>query len=670
MSMFSFNKKKFDLAKAYQLAEQGIENIPFVERRLWRAKAAKIALKISYVIITLFLIFLAFAIYYALAIRKTYNYAMAGKDNIENSLFFIKEKKFSDAGTYAKDARQDFSSAYAEFQKVKSAVLISQIPIIKAQLQNLNYLLYSADLLSSAVYRSVGVTDKLSGFLTSNNANYSQFSRGEKIEFLDYIYKSSGDLIDLKRDLDEAQKNLDKVRFPDWFEPLNAKVISVRENVRQARYYVTRAIPASKILPEIFGYPEKKNFLFLLQNNNELRPTGGFIGTYGIMQTDAGDITRFDTHDIYHIDMPIKDQLKVAPPSPLKQYLGVPNWYLRDSNWSPDFPSAARQALWFYQQENRLQAKPDAINSFDGVLAFTPQFITDLLAMTGPIKIGKETYTKDNFTDLLEYRVEKGYEKLGISKWQRKEVIGEISKVLKQRIFDLDSDSWPQMAYLINKNIAEKNVLVFFNNQDLQNLAQAEEMAGELRSFDGDYLMVVDSNMASLKTDAAINRQLSYTAQVAKDGVYALLNISYAHRGLMDYKTTRYRTYARIYVPAGSKLIKVSGQTEGEVLTKSEYGKTAFELFTTVEPGHISALTLLYKLPEKIKKQTDNGTYSLLVQKQPGVLNAGLTVDFQMGRAINAYSPTGFNIERSAVNTVKWSDDFLTDKLYIVQTSK
>ena len=67
----------------------------------------------------------------------------------------------------------------------------------------------------------------------------------------------------------------------------------------------------------------------------ELRPTGGFIGSYAIMTFDKGRLAEIVVNDVYTADGQLKGH--VDPPEPIRKYLGEGGWFLRDSNWDPDF---------------------------------------------------------------------------------------------------------------------------------------------------------------------------------------------------------------------------------------------------------------------------------------------------------------------------------------------
>ena len=48
--------------------------------------------------------------------------------------------------------------------------------------------------------------------------------------------------------------------------------------------------------------------------------------------------------------------MRETPPEPLKKYLRVPSWYMRDSNWSPDFAVSAMNVEKFYRLEGGKEA--------------------------------------------------------------------------------------------------------------------------------------------------------------------------------------------------------------------------------------------------------------------------------------------------------------------------
>ena len=228
------------------------------------------------------------------------------------------------------------------------------------------------------------------------------------------------------------------------------------------------------MIPKIAGYPESKTYLFLLENNTELRPTGGFIGTYGTLKVKDGEIEDFVTDNIYNLDVPAESFLNIDPPEPLKKYLKSERWFLRDSNWSPDFPATAEKALWFYEQER------GPVKNFDGVIAVTPTFIESLIELTGELTVQGITFNKENFVDTLQYQVEQGYYRQGISDSERKEIIGQLSAMLLDRLLALPQSKWDDFWTTFTNDIEHKQILIYLRDPVAQATVSQENWGGEV----------------------------------------------------------------------------------------------------------------------------------------------------------------------------------------------
>ncbi len=172
------------------------------------------------------------------------------------------------------------------------------------------------------------------------------------------------------------------------------KVLPTEERTKQ------EILTVFDIMPEILKGDEEKTYLVLFQNNLELRPGGGFIGSFGIMKIKNGKVSFVDTHDTNVFDSGISTN--IPPPYPMGELLNIKNWELRDSNWSPDFPTNAKKASEFYSLEGGKE-------ELNGVVAISTEVLTSFLEITGPIIIEgyPGEYNSENAITKLEYQVEK-----------------------------------------------------------------------------------------------------------------------------------------------------------------------------------------------------------------------------------------------------------------------
>lgn len=366
-----------------------------------------------------------------------------------------------------------------------------------------------------------------------------------------------------------------------------------------------------KFLADIFqkegGFDGEKTFLILFQNNLELRPGGGFIGSFGILKTKNGKISGIQVFDTGIFDGRIPNT--EISPAPLADFAGTDFWKLRDSNWSPDFQTNAEKAEYFYKlgqgQEN-----------FDGVIAMNTDILNSVLSLTGPVKIDDYPGEYNDQTAILqlEYQVEKGFQEQGIEKGERKNIMKELADILIAKIHNFTVSEKLALAKKMESHLKEKDIQMFFKDENLQSEVDRLGWGGKVENPSDDFLMVVDANLNSLKSDFCIRRKMDYSVDLSGDSPQAFLDITYQHTcRAKDWMTTDYRDWLRVYVPKDSYLEEANGQ-DGEVQFSDELGKKVFGMKIFVPVGQSKTITLKYRLPESVK----NNSYKLWVQKQSG----------------------------------------------------
>ncbi len=536
----------------------------------------------------------------------------------------------------SKVSRQDFAGANAEVVKIKDDINLINSRLTTAKgLRAWPYLgrqyTTAVDLAAVGKYSIQAVGPLLSfmshlfePFAGRGKISLSSITPAEKGILLSNIASREDDLKAAQDAIHRASAALDQVPDHGLIGPLQRVVRPLKQQFPLIAQALDQAIPATHLLPPILGYPQEKTYLFLLQNNTELRPSGGFIGTYGLMKVSSGEIVSLKTDNSYNLDANAKNLSTIEPPAAIKKYLKQNAWYFRDSNWSPDFPTSAAQALYFYQREG-------GTNNVDGVLAITPTTISALLKLVGPITVGKTEFNADNFVDNLQAYVDQGFKTAGQTDAQRKDIIGVMTKELVDRLMKLPVAQWKDVFLILSQQLNEKQLLLYMKDPAVQGLLVEQNWAGAINQTPAtDSLLIVDANLASLKTDLVMERSYAYHLSLDGDRPTAELTITYKHTGKFDWRTSwrisRYNTYLRVYVPAGSELVSSSGaqrqersNAAGEVTTTTELGKTVFDAFKSIEPGTTSTLKLTYRLPAGVGQHLSTQPYKLAWQKQAGM---------------------------------------------------
>lgn len=412
---------------------------------------------------------------------------------------------------------------------------------------------------------------------------------------------------------------------------------------------ITSNAVESNLIQQVLGFTKPQTYLVLFLNNTEMRPAGGFIGAYAVIRVDKGVSEILKVEGTELLDNRSPQDFSSVPPEPLQKYLPVKRWGFRDSNWSPDFASSSVKAIELFKKEKGVAAE-----DIDGVIGITPTLLEEILKISGPIKVNGQEFNAQNFTEKLEYEVEYGYAEQGLHFDDRKKVLADLTHALLARLRGDIFKHWPQYFALSQRMLAEKHILAYSNDSEIQSVLLAKGWAGEIKQTTGDYLLWADANLASLKTDKVIERELFYSFAPISTGKYAAtVKMKYVNKGSFTKFTTRYRTYARVFLPVGSQFISVSGSSTSD--QGIENGKQWFGAFIVIEPGKTGELVWQFYLAPKVAEQIKNNSYNLLVQKQAGIIASALTLDLDFGKnvvsAVPGESPENFGDTKYSLYT-------------------
>ncbi len=353
---------------------------------------------------------------------------------------------------------------------------------------------------------------------------------------------------------------------------------------------------------------QTKTFLLLFQNDMELRPAGGYLGSFGIIKIKNGELIFGEAHDSNMFDERIQD--KIQPPYPMDQLLKIDRWGLRDSNWFPNFPDTAKKAEEFYKIGKGKE-------NFDGVIAINTKVLNSILEITGPITIEgfSQEFNSGNAVLEIEYEVEKGYDSKNLNVSERKNLIKKMMAVLIDKTKVLDWKSKLNLIKTLEKDLNQKNIQLSFKDEKLQEKIDAIGWSGKIiSSWNDDYLMLVDANLGALKSNRVINYSLNYQINLSKEKPEGILLVKITHQGKeKDWITKDYQGYLRVYAPREAWLLNLNELPT--VKFSEEYEKKVFGIINKVPLSQTVEYKFVYSLPERFKTQP----YKLLIQKQSGI---------------------------------------------------
>lgn len=415
-------------------------------------------------------------------------------------------------------------------------------------------------------------------------------------------------------------------------EPFLEKGIQIIDDLQSAIVTAERVL---LLYPYISGYKSPYTFLILLQNNMELRPTGGFIGSFMKLTITEGKMTNMEIQDIYTIDGQLKGH--VDPPEPIRDILKQEHWYLRDSNWNPDFIESAKRALWFYEKETGETA--------NAVIALNASLIAKILEVTGPIQLsdsGDVIDATNFFSKSLQYTQEDFFP----GSTQKKDFLGTLlSGILTQLV----KQNAPMALFRLLK--------AALDSHDIQLYLQEREPQQLVTQFS--WLATIPENTRCAYEDADSCIQLPHIFNEANLGVNKanyfvsrkdLRHIEIEENGRLTETITRtirntskdeqgsglYRMYMRAFVPRDAHITlfrindvsvpkKGTGKNTslllpyGELDTISHPSYTVIGLAADTKQGGESVIEIRYErdITALIKKNQFN--VSVYTQKQPGI---------------------------------------------------
>ncbi|MCS7222327.1 MAG: DUF4012 domain-containing protein [Anaerolineae bacterium] len=425
--------------------------------------------------------------------------------------------------------------------------------------------------------------------------------------------------------LDRAQaalQGVDTARLPST---IGDRLLLLQSLIAQARPFLA-LLPR---LPDLLGAHEERLYLIIAQNSDELRPTGGFISGVGLARLKDGRLVELSFQDSYAVDN--LSQPHPPAPEPLRHIMGIELLFLRDANWSPDFPTSARVMEALYQQDQGREA--------DGVIALDLAAVQLLVAALDPLQVPgiEEPVTENNVLAQIKAAWEQPTEGLTIEQdagewWlRRKDFMMILAQAIIQRLGTGDLDLL-QVGRALWQAAAEKHLLIYLDDPVAQEAIVALGWDGGLHPGDRDFLAVFDSNVGYNKVNAVVTRQMDYTVAWETDSWAAYLVLTYTHPVRTDLDTCELRVeyghtyddltqrcywnYVRVYVPEGAQLLQAEGLDVSslEVGLGEQSAQVIAGLFV-MPPGTTHVVRLSYRLPSSV---AEGDIYRLRIQKQPG----------------------------------------------------
>src|SRR3989338_1896559 len=511
--------------------------------------------------------------------------------------------------------------------------------------------------ISTASEFLVSLENSLDLLLSIKNDNHALTVKDMHIseERYQQVIDSLNILLTGSRQLQSAAKRLD---IPLLSPDSQSEFLDLTVNILDS--LMTVLPPFKKVF-----YNGERQYLLLFQNNMELRPTGGFIGSLVFLTLNNGRMQALDLMDVYTVDGQLKGH--VDPPDPIRKYFNQPNWFLRDSNFDPDFAVSSLQAEYFLYKS--LSKK------VDGVIGLNLFLVADLLSLTGPLTLpdfNNEVITSDNLFIKSQLYINRQF---FAGSTQKKAFLKSLTGSLMKKLAD-EKISYVKLIAFIKKSLQEKNLQFYFNDGNLQK--EFKNLGWTGRVYDirclntdvsclPDYLFVNEANFGVNKANFFITKSLEINKRFNSNGqLITDLTVNYHNQsqpGILQ--GGQYTNYLRLFLPKKSVLIKAEFKgvkIDPQSFDVTDYAddKTVYGYLLKIPENSAAVFNFSYLLPDIISQ--NHHAYQFYLQKQSGDKTASVSISFDSrGKKL---SPENFIPLKDTEGVLKYQTDSSVDRIF------
>ncbi len=463
------------------------------------------------------------------------------------------------------------------------------------------------------------------------NSNLTQISSGDRlVELLDVGREQ---FLKAQEQLAVAQTLLAELTIDN--PPLELlrtteRIISFNEQLTSINDVL---LNSTDLLNVVLGLNGQRTYLILAVNNDEIRPSGGFLSTWGWFTVRNGRMVDYDYG--------ASTRTSPTPPdTSLANTFNIPYWWIQyrqpiyaawDGSWSADFPSTASRAMWYYNEGGNEHAPIDGVLSVD-ITAF--EYI---LGVLGEVEVANETadevVTAANFREIV-YDI-RAY---STGAEPHKAFVAATYAAIMQewQTASRDPELNSRILEALLRAVQEKHMMIYLANPQLDNAIQLLGWSGDQHEeANSDYLMVVDSNLGN-KSNSSVLRNLTYDVDIqANDVLSKRLTIGYEYpASLADldpavdaefHGPLDYSTMVQVYAPTNTELVSNSTDIMLPIVdAQSELWLASTSFVVPFDDSR--RVQFSYTSPNLIPRFGNYGRYKLLIQKQPGTIGDTVTV--------------------------------------------
>lgn len=402
-----------------------------------------------------------------------------------------------------------------------------------------------------------------------------------------------------------------------------------------------------KEIPTFIGSNSETTYLVILQNETEMRSSGGLLTAFGTIKVSNGeiddDISLTDTwqlqYDMWRIGLPMPRNNIYGQSYLMNSGCGATEARVQDVGLYPDLNISIGYFQEYYDRVRRYF--PEKYPAYDQTIILNYNFSENLLELVQPLVI--EGFGEVNAENLYNFIKEETDNPAIFFDDDRKGILKTLAKEAKDKLLGLGLSEIPNVINLIVSSFQAKDIALYSKDKRVQEYFDTYGMSGRSsKDFDGDYFQFNEAQNCALKLNKFIRDTVDLSVNISDDGsINNSLKVRwqnpqiYNESLILQYSPTlqfSYRAWVRFMLPQGSSNIVSDGYSRSGYLYyfpknyfDSEMQKQVSDniiqfdhrRFVESDPIERDEMNVSWNLPNSINYNSD-GRYKLLIQKHPG----------------------------------------------------
>lgn len=440
---------------------------------------------------------------------------------------------------------------------------------------------------------------------------------------VDELYRMTGDLeAELKNQHDpETDLSQEKQAIQDHLRQTKKQLLVVQQLLGQADRLLARGTT--------------KTYAVLLQDNQEIRPSGGFIQSIALVTMNNGKIGDIQYHRADSLDKELQGVM--VAPSDLATQLKEQHLYLHDANWFGDFTESGEKIAWFIEKSTGRDVQ--------GVIALNTTVLQELLKITGDVSVQNEVVSSQNVQDKILVHARESLETTtGVT-----DFFTNVYATVFSALLDAEPSTYSTAFHVFRKLFDQAEIQITSSDPALQTTFKTLAWTGEIvtppcpAQFSSTECRVatlyqLDTNVGINKANKFIKKKHEQNIELKEDQTIYNYKLTYENSGKSDvWPGGPVPNYVRIYLGNLSVLQKI--EVNGVVIETSnikiekynDYQMIGFNI--EIPTQSITTVSMTYTEPPISAGEA----FTFFWQRQAGVGNTPLTLSL---KAHNSLIPT------------------------------